>query len=336
MKLATIRDIAIKANVSSVTVSRVLNRDQTFSVSEETRQRVISIAEEFNYKTPRERKGKNVVATNSDAKIGTIIFLTEQQEEMDAHFSLIREGIEKECIAAGIIKTNMLRLSQFGNADVAINNVDGAIVIGGSMDNITPIINQVENIVFVDYSPDVEKFDSVVIDFQRATRLALEHLINAGHKNIGYMGGWRSEGKDERQHYYEVMMRENGIYDAKHVYIGEWATTEGYASMQRIIEKGNLPTAFFFGNDNLAIGALRALQDAGIRVPQNMAVVGFNDIPMSAYVNPSLTTVKIQSEMMGRMAVKLLLDQINGREIPVQVTIPATLIIRDSCGFQLS
>lgn len=333
--MATIRDIATKAKVSSVTVSRVLNRDQNFSVSEETRQRVLSIAEELNYKTPRERKGKNAIAASSDARIGTVIFLTEQQEEGDVYFSSIREGIEKECIAAGITTTKVLRLSQFGNPDLVINNVDGAIVIGGSLDNITPIIHQVESIVFVDYSPDVEKFDSVIVDFERATKLALDHLIKAGHKEIGFMGGVQSYGKDERLHYYEGIMKENGIYDPKHIYIGDWYTTEGYNSMQQIIAKDNLPTAFFFASDSLAIGALRALQEAGISVPQKMAVVGFNDIPMAAFVNPSLTTVKIQSEMMGRMAVKLLLDQINGREIPVQVTIPPKLIIRDSCGFQL-
>jgi LacI family transcriptional regulator len=333
--VATIREIAAKANVSSVTVSRVLNRDQAFSVSDDTRQRIFAIAEELNYKTPRERKGKNTVAANNDARIGTVIFLTEQQEEGDAYFSSIREGIEKECIAAGITTTKVLRLSQYGNPDLVINNIEGAIVIGGSLDNITPIINQVENIVLVDYAPDVEKFDSVIIDFERATKLALDHLIKAGHKAIGFMGGRKSDGQDERHHYYEAIMKENGIYDPEHVYIGEWYTTEGYISMQRIIEKGSLPTAFFFASDSLAIGALRALQEAGISVPQKIAVVGFDDVPMSAYVNPSLTTVKIQTEMMGRMAVKLLLDQINGREIAVQVTIPAKLIIRDSCGLAL-
>ncbi|WP_054025188.1 LacI family DNA-binding transcriptional regulator [Bacillus sp. FJAT-28004] len=334
--MATIRDIAIKANVSSVTVSRVLNRDQSFSVSEETRQRIISIADELNYKTPRERKGKNAISTGSDARIGTVIFLTEQQEEGDSHFSSIREGIEKECIAAGITTTNVLRLSQYGNPDLVINHVDGAIVIGGSIDNIAPIVNQVDNLVFVDFSPDVDKFDSVIIDFERATKLALDHLIKAGHKEIGIMVGGKSYGKDERHHYYEGIMKENGTYDHKHVYVGDWSTTEGYNSMKQIIEKDNLPTAFFFANDSLAIGALRALQEAGIRVPQKMAVVGFDDFPMSAYVTPALTTVKIQSEMMGRMAVKLLLDQMNGREIPVQVTVPSKLIVRDSCGTQLS
>lgn len=333
--MATIRDIAAKAKVSSVTVSRVLNRDQSFSVSEETRQRVLAIAEELNYKTPRERKGKHTIAASSDASIGTVIFLTEQQEEGDVYFSSIREGIEKECIAAGITTTKVLRLSQFGNPDLVINDVDGAIVIGGNLDNITPIIQQVDHIVFVDYSPNYEKYDSVIVDFKRATKLALDHLIKLGHKEIGYMGGVQSYGKDERHLYYESYMKENGFYDPKHIYIGDWYTTAGYNTMQQIIAKGSLPSAFFFGSDSLAIGALRALQEEGINVPQDLAIVSFNDIPMSAYVNPPLTTVKVQSEMMGKMAVKLLLDRINtGRDVPVQVTIPEKLMIRESCGSQ--
>ncbi|MDQ6418415.1 LacI family DNA-binding transcriptional regulator [Paenibacillus sp. LHD-117] len=334
--MATIRDIAMKAQVSSVTVSRVLNRDQTFSVSDDTRQRILSIAEELNYKTPRERKGKHMITSSSDARIGTVIFLTEQQEEGDVYFSSIREGIEKECIAAGITTTKVMRLSQYGNPDLVINDVDGVIIIGGSLDNIATIVNQVDNVVFVDYAPDVEKFDSIIIDFERATKLVLDHLIKAGHKQIGFMGGVQSDGKDERHLNYENIMKECGIYDPKHVYIGEWTTTEGYNTMQRIIEKNYLPTAFFFASDSLAIGALRALQEAGISVPQQMAVAGFNDIPMAAFVTPSLTTVKVQTEMMGRMAVKLLLDRIGGREIPVQVTVPSKLIVRDSSGVQLT
>ncbi len=99
--MATIRDIAKLAGVSSVTVSRVLNRDSTLSVSDETRQRIISIAEELDYKTPRNRKAKGEKDL-SNLKIGTVMFLTEHQEEMDNYFLSIRHGIEKECMALGI------------------------------------------------------------------------------------------------------------------------------------------------------------------------------------------------------------------------------------------
>jgi LacI family transcriptional regulator len=330
--VATLVDIARKANVSKVTVSRVLNRDQSLSVSEETRQRIFSIAEEFQYKTPRERKGKNAFVNNGNARIGTVLFLTEQQEEGDNYFRSIREGIEKECMAGGIKATNVFRFPQDINSEVVISDVDGAIVIGSSFDNFNAVVNQKRHIVFVDYSPDVERVDSVVIDFERATRLVLEHLMKAGHQEIGYMGGGKRFGKDERHHFYEMIMKEKDLFQPKHVHIRDWTTQDGYVSMQRLIKKGDLPTAFFFGNDSLAIGALRALHEAGIRVPQDMAIVGFDDFPMSAFVNPALTTVKVHSELMGRMAVKLLLDRMNGREIPVQVTVPVKLIIRDSCG----
>ncbi|WP_042163309.1 LacI family DNA-binding transcriptional regulator [Paenibacillus gorillae] len=329
--MATIRDIANLANVSSVTVSRVLNRDNTLSVSKETRERILAIAEELNYKTPRNRKGKE----NSDLsniKIGTVMFLTEHQEEMDHYFLAIRQGIEKECVAQGINSTNILRMSLFTNPELNFDDVDGVIFIDRSFDFTVQHESQVKNVVFIDSSPDVESFDSVVIDFERVTMLAINHLISLGHTRIGYIGGFRTYGKDQREYYFERIMAEKGLLDPEHIFIGGWGTPEGNRLMKKAIDKGNLPTAFFIASDHLAIGAIHALKEAGVRVPEDVAVVGFDDIEISEFMSPPLTTIRIQAEMMGRTAVKLLMEQMNGREIPLQVTLPAKLIVRSSCG----
>ncbi|WP_028562769.1 LacI family DNA-binding transcriptional regulator [Paenibacillus pinihumi] len=333
--MATIRDIAKLAGVSSVTVSRVLNRDSTLSVSDETRQRIISIAEELDYKTPRNRKAKGEKDL-SNLKIGTVMFLTEHQEEMDNYFLSIRHGIEKECMALGISSTNIIRKSLHSNPEMTFGDVDGLIFIDRSFDFTVEHAKQVKNVVFIDSSPDVESFDSVVIDFERVTKLALDHLFSLGHTKIGYIGGFRTYGKDLREYYYERLMKEKELYNAEHVYIGEWGTPEGNRLMNEAIAKGNLPTAFFVASDPLAIGAIHALKEAGIRVPEDVAIVGFNDIEISQFMSPPLTTIRIQAEMMGRMAVKLLVDQMNGRDIPVQVTVPAKLMVRSSCGSQIA
>jgi len=329
--MATIRDIAKLAGVSSVTVSRVLNRDSSLSVSDETRQRIISIAEELNYKTPRNRKAQEN-RDLSNIKIGMVMFLTEHQEEVDAYFLSIRHGIEKECMAQGINSTNIIRKSLHTNPEMTFGDEDGLIFIDRSFDFTVEHAKQVKNVVFIDYSPDVESFDSVVIDFERVTKLVLDHLFSLGHTKIGYIGGFRTYGQDQREYHFERLMKEKGLYNPDYVYVGGWGTPEGNRLMIDAIAKGDLPTAFFMGSDSLAIGAIHALKEAGIRVPEDVAIVGFNDIEIAQFISPPLTTIRIQPEMMGRMAVKLLVDQIKGRDIPVQVTVPSKLIVRSSCG----
>ncbi len=237
---------------------------------------------------------------------------------------------------AGDQSTNIIRKSLHSNPEMTFGDVDGLIFIDRSFDFTVEHAKQVKNVVFIDSSPDVESFDSVVIDFERVTKLALDHLFSLGHTKIGYIGGFRTYGKDLREYYYERLMKEKELYNAEHVYIGEWGTPEGNRLMNEAIAKGNLPTAFFVASDPLAIGAIHALKEAGIRVPEDVAIVGFNDIEISQFMSPPLTTIRIQAEMMGRMAVKLLVDQMNGRDIPVQVTVPAKLMVRSSCGSQIA
>lgn len=102
--------------------------------------------------------------------------------------------------------------------------------------------------------------------------------------------------------------------------------------MKAAIKQGNLPQAFFIASDPLAIGALKALQEAEISVPQQVALIGFDDIEMASFVSVPLTTVKIFTEQMGRTAVNLLMERINGRSIPIKAVISTKLIVRESCG----
>ncbi|OBZ19380.1 hypothetical protein A8L34_07715 [Bacillus sp. FJAT-27264] len=335
--MATIRDIAKLAGVSSVTVSRVLNKDNTLSVSEETRQRILAIAEDLNYQTPRSRRAASSKETPeaseySNIKIGTVMFLTENQEEDDHYFHAIRQGVEKECVASGIRTADIFRMELFESPKMDFGDVDGVIFIDRSYDFNIQNVRTLKHVVFVDSAPDVESFDSVVIDFERVAKLALDHLFDLGHTKIGYIGGNRTYGKDQRQFYFERYMKEKELLNPEHVYMGGWWIPEGNRLMKEAISKGDLPTAFFVGNDALAIGAIHAIKEAGLRVPEDVAIVGFNDIDMAEYTSPPLTTIRSQPELMGRMAVKLLIDQIKGREAPVQVVVPAKLIVRNSCG----
>lgn len=114
--------------------------------------------------------------------------------------------------------------------------------------------------------------------------------------------------------------------------IGEYSMREGYRLMKKAIDQGHLPEAFFIASDSMAIGALKALQEAGLQVPRDTAIVSFNGIEEAEFASTPLTTVKVYTEEMGRTGVKLLLDRLNGRTLPHHVTLPTTLIVRQSCG----
>ncbi|BAB05946.1 LacI family DNA-binding transcriptional regulator [Halalkalibacterium halodurans] len=333
--MATIKDIAKLANVSNATVSRVLNRDATLSVTEETRERIYSIAKELGYKRIKERQEtKKQVAPN----IGIIILQSPEEEIDDPYFNSIRNGVEQTLQAKGIYSTKVIHV-QDSTTTSNIDGLDGLIIIGGvTSDKIKQMTAPLEHLVFVNRCPSEEEFDSVVIDFEKATSKALDYLFLKGFRRIGYIGGTERQLSDQgkveiedfRHTVYVKKMEELGLYEPSLVFIGEYKMTEGYKLMKRAIEAGNLPEAFFISSDPMAVGALRALKEANIAVPRDVSLVSFNDNEMAQFVDPPLTTVKVFTEQMGEMAVQLLLDRLNGRTLPLKVVVPTELVVRES------
>jgi LacI family transcriptional regulator len=127
-------------------------------------------------------------------------------------------------------------------------------------------------------------------------------------------------------------MTSMGHYRKDHVFIGEFSMRQGYELMKEAINKGDLPEAFFIASDSMSIGAMRALQEANLRVPEDIAIASFNDVQMAKFASTPLTSVKVYTEQMGRVGVQLLLDRIAGRELPLKVTVPTKLVIRESSG----
>lgn len=341
--MATIKDIAAYAKVSSSTVSRVLNNDPTLSVADETRNRIIEASKELGYTTVRKRRNEQKLENLSSPRIGIILTCSLEEEEDgvdDPYFSIIRQGVESECLNQGIYTNKVIR-STDSHQEQIIEDIDGLIVIGGmNLGLLNRLKDSLDNIVFINNSPDEDSYDSVMIDFRKATTSAMEHLLNQGFKEIGYIGGSVSDdfsdnnlvSRDMRLTIYEEIMKSKGTYRRDQVFIGEFSMTQGYQLMKDAISKGNLPEAFFIASDSMAIGALRAIQEANLKVPEDIAIVSFNDVQMAKFASVPLTSVKVYTEQMGRVGVKMLLDRINGREIPLKVTLPTKLVIRDSCG----
>lgn len=343
--MPTIKEIADRAKVSSATVSRVLNNDPTLLVTDETRNRIEEVSKELGYTTVRKRRNERKHKKVSSLKIGIIITRSLEEEEDgvdDPYFSSIRQGVESECMKQGIYMSMIIRSSDSRQEQI-IEGLDGLIVIGGmSIGLINRVKGYLDNIVFINYSPDEDCYDSVVVDFGKATTSAMEHLLSQGYKEIGYIGGresveltkYKSIIGDTRLTMYKEIMQSKGLYKSERVFIGEFSMTQGYLLMKEAINKGKLPEAFFIASDSMAIGALGAIQEAGLLVPKDIAIVSFNDIHMAKFASVPLTSVKIYTEQLGRVGVQLFLDRINGREIPMKVTLPTKLVIRESCGYK--
>lgn len=335
--MATIKDIAEQANVSTATVSRILNNDPSLSVSEDTRKRVIDVVNELNYKPLRKKSGKTDKKTES-YNIGLIML---NDETIDPYFQSIRLGVENICNQYSLKIVSTMTVGKSIITSESLSGLDGLIVIGDvDIEDLKEIYYENNNIVAVDYMPQVKDVDVVISDLEGATHEVLDHLFGLGHTDIAYIGGKgtvfgvsnnKTRGKeDTRKTAFDKIMKEKGLYNPAKVLVGDWGPASGYFLTKQIIENGQMPSAIVVGSDPMALGVLRALHETDIKVPDEVSVFSFDDIEAAAFMNPRLSTVQLHGDEMGRTAVKLLYDRLKGRTLPMKVILPTKLMIRDS------
>lgn len=330
--MATIKDIAQMANVSAATVSRVLNYDQTLSVSDDTRKRIFLAAEKLNYLTKHKQKKRK-----NSGEISIVQWYTEQEELNDLYYYSIRTGIEEQLHH---LKYNIRRIFHNDTLNQAQNS-DGIIAIGKySAAEIQKLEKINSNLVFVDYNTLKYDHSCVVPDIQNSVIEALDHFIDSGRQKIGLLTGEEFTNDhqeaiiDPRFITFKNYLSDLTLYEPKYVYIGNFTAQSGYQMMQKaIIELGDdLPNAFFAANDSIGIGALRALQEAKIDIPDEVSIISFNDTSITKYVYPSLSTIQVHTKQMGIEAVNRLNAIIeNGDDYPQMITLKNELILRDSC-----
>lgn len=333
--MATIKEIAKKAGVSPATVSRVLNHDTTLSVSSETKVRILKIAEELEYVTVRERKRNK--AKKTTLNIGVLDWYSEVELLDDPYYLYLMTTIEKECAQANISTFKISKIND--KYQVMINNVDGIIAIGKfSNEEIEELSTYTNNIVFVDSSPQEKIYDSVTINFRLGITEAIQYLIQLGHTEIGFIGGsvvgdYKEKTIDNRKKEFISIMEEYQLFNPDYIYTGNKIShQEGYSVLNQALQGNKLPTAFLIANDTMATGALRALHEAKINVPNEMSIIGFNDLVTSKFLIPPLTTIRVHINFMALTAIDLLKERIyKGRVIPKKVLIPSELVIRKSC-----
>lgn len=329
----TLKDIATSVGVSAATVSRVLNFDATLSVSDRTRQKIIETAEALNYESPRQRKraGKNVRPT-----IALVHFLRPKEELSDPYYVALRLGIERRCAERRLEYVKAYQTDAFPDANI-LRDSAGVIVIGWhAQDEVAWLTAHARSIVFADFAPAQSGVDSIVNDLDGATRGLLDTLAERGYRNIAF-AGWTdrltrdgAEKPEKRFLAYESWMRARGWFDPSLCLLGQNTEESGYELALRLLSAANRPDVLVTANDNMAVGAYRAIHKLGLKIPSDIAVASFNDITVARFLTPPLTTVRLPAEEIGEAAVDLLIERLAGREPAKRIVLESKVMWRGS------
>ena len=333
-ELATIREIAKRVGVSPATVSGVLSNNPKLSVSDETRNRIIHVAKNMNYK----KKVSKPLMT----KIAFLYWITEITELEDVYFKTMRLAVENQVVKQQI---ELVRVTPEEGIEAVPADIEGAIAIGAfTRSELDHLQKLTPNVVFIDTSPNDDVFDSVLPDVEKFTRKIIQFFVNEGHAKIGMLGMYdvdKDSGifkKDPREKAFRQEMEERGMLNEAYIFIRKNAALkEGYNGMLEAIEQlgDDLPTAFFIATDALAIGALQALNERDVKVPNRVSVFSINNIQIASYVSPPLTTYHICGEELVNIAFEVLNEKMaSGREMPLKVLMSSHPVFRKSTLLQ--
>ncbi len=338
MKHTTLDDVAKKAGVSRATVSRVVNDHP--HVSSHIRKKVLQVIEELEYNPHIAARS---LASQRTRNIGLVFPNSIHNVFTDPYFPRLTEGIAHAC------NENDYTLSLFIFHTMELEKkLIPRIIRGGLVDGIIVQTTRIEDDILLKIAdggvpfvvagkpmnlPNASYID--VDNFQGAYNV-VAHLIRGGIKHIGTITGPQNSasGRDRLAGYKRALEERNIPVEEKYIFEGDYTEDAGYYGTKQILENGNLD-GIFAASDTMAIGVLRALREKSITVPDQMAVVGFDDLPPSRLATPPLTTVRQPIRRFGIQAMEILLDIIkNGQEPPRQVVLETELVIRQSCGMK--
>ena len=329
----TIEDIAQRSGVSRSTVSRVINSD--LNVKEETRRKVLEIIQDINFQPNLAAKG---LATGRTNVIGIVIPAGVSVIFSDPYFPQFIQGVSSACNNRNLSVMLWLAEPEYERRMISriIHNglVDGVIVASTLMSDpiVTSLYESKMPFMLVGRHPtlDVNYLD---VDNLQAGRKAVLHLLRLGYKRVATIIGpqGQSAGYDRYQGYLKALQDYGQSIRPELVAEGEFSEAGGYNAMLRLIP--HKPDAVFASSDMMAFGAMRALREANLNIPADVAIVGFDDIPASSKTIPPLTTVRQQISQMGSRAVEVLLNLIENDIItPQHVIMDTELVVRESCG----
>lgn len=333
-RMATIKDIAKAVGVSIATVSRVLNQDETFNVSPETKLKIFQVAEELNYKKIRKSK---VTQPKMKTKIALITWYTTFDELNDPYYLSLRMNIESYCQQNGLEIVSYYSIPSLFE-QLQQDSYDGIILLGKYSEAFIEQVYSIQpNLVLLDQYVQHPNVDVVVPDLENATLEIIDYYLNRNITQIGFICGIEKtfdnvEILDPRLLTYRNEMMKKKLYDQNHVYLGYFNAKSGYLIMKEIVEKGELLPAYIVASDAMATGCVKALNQVKIKIPEQVSIISYNNTPLSQYTIPPLSTVQIHTKVMAETAVIYVLERIQtSRTIGKKTKIPTELILRESC-----
>ncbi len=330
----TIKDVARAANVSVASVSRALNGHS--SVTDETRKLVIETARSLRY-IPH--SGARSLSTKRTDTIGVVL-----PDLYGEFFSELIRGIDVAARRRGLHLLVSSSHGDAGEAAVALRamsgRVDGLIVMSPHVDAsfLSENLPGVLPIVLLNTHVTGHEYSSLAVDNYGGAAAMVQHLVEMGHRRIMMIAGPENnfEAEERLRGYRETLARLVPTYDPHDVTVlrGDFTEESGYRAGHQLQALKRLPDAVFAANDMMAIGCLFALNEAGLQVPRDVALVGFDDIPTARFISPPLTTVRVRITDMGSRALECLAFQIDnpeGTKNSIQV-LQTELVVRRSCG----
>ena len=313
--MITIKEIAQQAGFSPSTVSRLLSNDPSLSVS------------------PERKYIKTIIE-----KIALLFWITEIEELEDIYFKDMRLKIEKY---ANENNMELVTIKKESGISKIPKDINGFIAIGSfSEKEISKLLKITKNGVFIDSNPAPDYYDSVQPNTPLITKKAIDYFIKNGHSNIGFIGGTFHnpntdlEEKDIREVAFRYYMQKIGYFNEDNIFIEpNFSVDSGYKSAKKAIEnlKDKLPTAFFVASDPISIGVLQALNEYNIPVPSRVSVISINNIDVSKYVSPPLSTFNIDINELCKTAINLLSERIiEDRKLQKTIYLNCELVVRKS------
>ena len=331
MPIVTIKDVAKAASVSIATVSRVFNNAEV--VEEATRVRVQEASQRLNY-IPN-AVGRSLSTRRTDA-IGLLL-----PDLFGEFFSEVLRGSDQTAQQSDYHL--VVSSSHNGRAEIRAalrmmrGRVDGLVIMSPHLDAETLNRNLPQSlpVVLLNCYVDTDRFDSLAVDNYGGAYAMTQHLLSHGHKHIAILKGTdRNFDAAERLRGFKMAVANHGSGGACYEINGNFSEASGYDSVKEILALTPRPTAVFASNDSMAIGALSALRDSGLQVPKDIALAGFDDIPIASYMTPSLTTVHVGIHGLGVHAIETVLHAFKNKNEhhKQQVLLSTTLSLRGSCG----
>lgn len=341
-----LEEIAKKAEVSVAAVSMALNDKK--GVGEETKQRILAVAEEMGYMDQRSEAASN---DKIDHKYLKFVALKKHGFVLSdtAFFAQLMEGIEKESKKKGyeLLVSNINYKNENRNSiidSIKADNVEGILVLGTELDNDDiSILKELDKpFVIIDSYFEHEEVDCILMDNIKATHQAVQYLVESGHKVIGYLHSsvWIHNFAEREQGLKQVMEKINIPMEKTNTILLRPTLDGAYQDMREYLKQvkmEQLPTSFFADNDIIAFGAVRALQEKGVRIPEDISIVGMDDMPFCEFGNPRLTTVRVFKQAIGRASVRRIvekIEQIDSEDCSQKIALGTELIVRESVSIK--